>query len=160
MKIILLLISLLIFLQSCATSDRIKEKPNFNLTGADAQKEFDKFEMDIVSWSRGKFESEGAFTTFKTSEALPLMEEVSPKSVEMLKNNNTKEYISIGLFAAWIATSFIRKDGNISPLYWYGAGAALGYGFYLNYQREKVAEQFNEDLKSKFAPSLGYTFQY
>ena len=150
-----------LLLQACS-SKRVSEKPNFNLTGEAAHKEFEKFELEHVTPWNGKFSDEGVFTTFSMKEFKPTLNEVSPKSVEMLVELKTKEYIGWGIALAWIATSFIREsNGGNSPLYWWGLGGFVGYNFvYLNHERGQISDQYNKDLKEKFAPSIGYSFQF
>lgn len=155
------LFSFLFLLQSCSSSKRVKERPDFTATGAAATQEIKKFKLAQITTAQGRFESEDLFTYADGEKLKPFMHEISPKSVEMLEATKPKEKIYWIIFAAWISTIFIKdSDGNISPLYWYGFGATLGYGFYLNVQRNNVSDQFNEDLKAKFASSVGYNFKF
>ena len=156
----LLFLSTLLLFQACS-SKRVNERPNYNLTGKEAEKEYKKFELDYVMIDAGRFADEGLFTNASAKELKPLMEEVSPKSVEMLEKTRLQERLSWVVFGLWVSTIFI-KDSNqtISPLYWWGAGAFLGYGLYLNIDREKVRDQFNRDLKGKFTPTVGYRFSF
>lgn len=78
----------------------------------------------------------------------------------MWKKNDFKEDLSWVVFIAWAGTLLLSKDGEIPPAYWYGAGAAVGYGIYLTELRNDVIDQYNKDLKQKFAPALGYSFQF
>lgn len=151
----------ILLLQSCS-SKRVHEKPNLNLSGEAAQKEYKKFELEHITPWNGTFSDEGLFTVFYMKDFKSTLNEVSPKSAEKLVDLKTKEYIGLGIAAAWIATTFIRDpNGGISPLYWWGFGAFVGYNVaYLTYERGQISDQFNKDLKAKFAPSVGYSFQF
>lgn len=68
--------------------------------------------------------------------------------------------IGFGVTALAIAATLIKdSDGNY-PLQWWGLGSLIGYGIYINIERSKVADQFNEDLEKKFVPTIGYNFKF
>jgi hypothetical protein len=149
----------LLILQSCA-STRIHEKPNFTLQGKEKEKEFERFRLEHISNYGGRFQSEGILTTFKKKELRSLLNDISPKSNEMLDEIKTKENVQWIVFAAWVSTIFMGKNGNVSPYYWVGAGGYFGYLFYLDYERDKIIDQYNSDLEKKFTPSLSYSFKF
>lgn len=152
------LLVLLLLVQSCA-SKRISEKPNFNLSGKEAEKEIKKYKLRFVNIYYGGFDDE-LFKNFNTKELRPLMKEVSPKSLEMLEKTKVKEMINWGILAFGLSTFFVKDSDGKQPLYWWGLGSIIGYGIYINIERDKVADQFNEDLKGKFIPSVGYSLKF
>ena len=140
----------------------MKEKPNFNLTGVEAQKDYDRFKLERVSIMRGRvFESENVFRTAEIKKLYPLIEEVSPGTKKLMEDFRLRENAIWGIWALWGATAFIRdSDGKISNLYWLGFGTTIGYSIYIDNRRSKFADQFNKDLKSKFRPGFAYNFEF
>ncbi len=158
MKIIV--ITFILLLQAC-TSQRVKEVPNFNLSGSDSKKEYEKFKLSRVSIHGGNFESEGTFTGAYAKQLNPLVEQISPKTMKLIEDSKFKERAFWGVWALWFATIFIKdSEGKRTNLYWAGMGATFGYIFYLDSERSKFADQFNQDLKSKFSPGFSYNFSF
>ena len=152
---------LIILLITSCSSEQVHKKPDFTLTGEKAEKEYRDFSLRYVTTRSGSFQKEGLFTSFKMKDYKDTMEDISPESLKLLEKTKTHEYVLWGLWGAWLATAFIRTDNNqVSPLYWWGAGATLGYAFYLDHRREEVIDQYQKDLKAKFATSIGYNFSF
>ncbi len=151
---------LVFFLTSCA-SKVVQETPNFKLQGKAAQAEYKKFKLDQVSVYGGRFSSEGFFTGADSEQLRPLIEQVKPKSIQMLKKTKKQERLWWTLWATWIVTIFIKdSDGYPSKAYWWSGAVVIGYSIYLEQDREKIRQQYNKDLRSKFNPTLSYNFLF
>lgn len=158
-KIPALTFAVLALFQSCA-SKRINEKPNFNLSGKEAEIEVAKYHLRFVNIHRGGFSQESPLRTFNTQDFRPLMKEISPRSLEMLEETKLKEIIGWGVLAFGLSTILIKDSDGNNYLYWLGLGSVVGYGIYINIERGLVSDQFNEDLKRKFNTTVGYKFTF
>ena len=160
MRGIFFIFIVLLLVTSCS-SKKAKQYPNFSLTGKEAEAEYKKFEMKRISFRHVQFNEDSIFASAKLKEVKNLVTEVSPKTLTMIQENQLKEDMAWVVGVAWLATVFIKDaKGDVSPLYWVGAAGFMGYIFYLDSFRKDMADQFNRDLKSKFAPSVGYTFNF
>lgn len=99
-----ILIIFLLLLQAC-TSQRVKETPNFNLTGADAKKEYGKFKLSRISIHNGNFGSEGEFKAASAEKLKPLVKDISPKAVQLIEDSKFKEVAYWG--GGWVLPSAI-----------------------------------------------------
>lgn len=153
-------IMLLLFLFQSCSSKRVYEKPNFNLVGSDAKNEIEKFSLSFINIHRGGFSDESPLRTFSTQDFQPLMKQISPQSIKMLEETKIKEMIGWGVLAFGLSTLFIKDSDGNNYLYWWGVGSILGYGVYISIERDKVSDQFNEDLNRKFNMTVGYRFQF
>ncbi len=157
------LIFILLFLLGCSTSQRVLEKPNFNLKGKAAQKEYKRFEVDFITREQISFSSErflevGSLRADNEA-GKKLMQDVSPRSVEMLEKRAYQSYISWGILALMVADALSNKE--LTNTYWMGLGVLAGYDYYNRYYyNTDIRDQFNQDLKKKFSPSLSYGFSF
>ena len=155
-------LALVLIFVGCS-STRINEEINYKAVGADAQKEIEKFSLSNFTAKRGSFESEGILTSFDMSKFDKILDEVSPSTKEAIPALDTKETISWGIYAFCLATIFIRdsEGQRIDWLYYTGALSFLGYSFAVVVAEQiRLRDNFNKDLKAKFAPKLSYTFNF
>lgn len=156
MKKLYCLILILVLTLSCS-SKMIDKTPNYQLKGAEAQKEYEKFRMGSLRGYRGFIDSEGGFTSFSTKEKKKEIEAVSPKAFEMSVENRVYDHIGWGVFAFTLASIFAFE--NETP-YWVGLAGLFGTSIYIDYKGSQVAEQYNLDLKQKFSPTLSYKYSF
>lgn len=154
----------LALVSGCATTYQ-GPPPNFKLTGDEAKKEFEKF-----SWSESEFSQHPRFvrmgpekTVVKRWSLDPIIDDVSPAARE--KINKAKKWnlaqgilvsISLGLLIYGLSSKDNRSESNLYAIYG-TAGVSLVIGMFVVPPIMKDAtEQFNRDLKQKFAPSLAW----
>ena len=145
----------LAFLSGCATAYQ-GPRPDFSKTGSEAQAEYKKFEIGESYGEMNRYAVRMGDKPYFTETVEPIIKDVSPAWSGREKKMKIAEYVSWGIFAATIATIFAPQDSWARTTgYWIGIGGLLGTGIYVNVTGMHAAEEYNRDLKSKFAPTAG-----
>jgi hypothetical protein len=158
-----LLLSILFFATACTTYQG--PMPDFSKKGADAQAEYDKFELSESYWDSGTaiWVMGKDHTTFSAGSIEPVIESVSPKAAEKLEQTRPFEIASYVLIGALTVAGvqWVHYNDKLSQdLYYLLLGTFIANGIFINIQRTHVAEQYNQDLKAKFSPQIGWNFKF
>jgi hypothetical protein len=153
-----------LMVSGCATTYQ-GPPPNFKLTGDEAKKEYEKFKWDTSEFRQHPrivhMGSEKLFV--KRSSIDPIIDEVSPAARE--KINKARKWnlvqgilvsVSLGLLIYGLSSKDNRSDSNLYAIYGtLGLSLAIGL-FVVPPIMKDASEQFNQDLKQKFNPTLGF----
>lgn len=135
------------------------DKPNFELRGVAAERELDKFTINESIWNHGMNNLEMGGEHYWLSSLRPVIADVSPKANERIGKTRWKRILPWVFFAGAVYVTYQRDYGQF-PLYMGLLGATLGASFYATYDLSESAKQYNQDLRSKFAPQIKLNYSY
>jgi len=135
------------------------EKPDFQLRGVAAEKEFHKFTINESIWSHGYTNLEMGGKLYWLSSLRPVIKDVSPKADERIDATRWKRILPWVFFAGAVIVSTQRDFGQL-PLFMGFIGASLSASIYASYDLGQSAKIYNQDLKSKFAPQISLKYNY
>ena len=159
-----------LFLCGCVTNYKGKG-PDFSLKGAEAQKEIERFTFgDHYMDQRPKaFEMgpSGRRTVYWSDSLKPIIKNVSPEGYAELERAEwwaDAWWVPYGIALGVLAAELINKDKDWHPasqaIFWSALGTSIGFSFYQLSVMESSAKKYNQDLKSKFAPGIGYNVDF
>ncbi len=156
-------------LTSCATAYR-GPSPDFSLKGEARTTEIEKFSLTegFFNQAPGQFMMGSGQQPYFTESLLPIVRDVSPRAVRRIDKAKVWHRIAQGglLLATVILISeftdgddrFLSHEQAIA--YWSGLGISLSASFVRAQQLNRAAHEYNEDLRTKFSPSVAMTFSY
>ncbi len=170
MKKFFLLLIVSFFLCSCV-SDYKGRKPDFSLKGESARKEIERFRLSdhFLDQRRNAFEMgpEGETEIYLSESLKPIIREVSPaalKELEVAEKWTRLWWIPYGIAIGVLAVEVANKDKDWHPastaVFWSALGTSVGFSFYQLSVMQNTTKIYNEDLKSKFAPGIGYNAEF
>lgn len=152
-------ISLLVacaLLNGCATT-YTGPRPDFSKTGVAAITEYENFKASESFGETNFYSVEMNKNRYFTNSIRPIMKEVSPNSEAQFQKMETIQRVSWGLLLVTLATLSQPKDSwAYTTGYWIGLWGIFGTAIYRDSLGVRAAEEYNKDLKSKFAPSVTY----
>lgn len=154
-----------LILNGCATTYS-GSGPNFNLKGAEANREIEKFSIDPNFFEHGveaaKMGPER--TNYWMSSLKPMITNVSPEAAKTLHRADgwflADQILLLGAVAVLIGANPSSTSTAWQGPFWTLWGISVGAGIYSNVLVSDAIDQYNHDLRQKFAPQISYQFTY
>lgn len=165
----ILAIVLSVAISGCVTAYK-GPPPNFNLKGEAALAEYDRFKFYEGIW----WQPANAFRMGTNPVGIhwagslePVMSEVSPKALQIEQDSRVylnAYWISYVAFVGSIIYELSDDDNKMSieqTVLMYGSlGIALGsIGIRAHHMRQ-AAQQYNQDLRTKFTPAISWNYEF
>jgi hypothetical protein len=135
--------------------------PDYSLAGADAQQEVDDFTIKPGAWGTPMFEM--GKKTYYMDSMQPLFANVSDQGAKTLDKAIWLERASWATLGGAFLVLMLQGSSvtTADRMAFFGLlGATGGIVYVQNKTMGQAAEQYNQDLRQKFAPTLGWNFEF